>query len=333
MRFKKWIIGLVAVVVCAALIVTAVLWFGRRGDQAMLEQVKRAGEARLRLCMAFDGHPLDIQFPDYLVGCHIDEKDLKLHIYLHERDMYRTEELDAAMGAYADAAVYEPVPESRSQLEARAADLLTALTEKGYPVQYVNVTHRGTISVRIKDYTVAYEAAAWCKTQTQYPFDAAELTFPCKDIYCTSSSADSEAHRIVHEARDALIACLREAGGYHAYKDYYLDEYINIDNTLHLVFKETVTKEQQTHILRQLKEYEACIVVEYGYSEAEAEGYTQDFIEALNPLQIFPKSYGVTGDGIPHFYFPAGEASIVLRLMNETDVYPFGNTKFGVWLQ
>jgi len=288
MKAKKRILCIAAVLLVLTAAVAVYLVGARSGVTP--EKVRRAATARTLLMESLDAFAFTQDTPEYLVGRFIDE-DCKLQIRLHESARDREPEIREALGEYADVAEFTYVPYTFSELQGMTWDIERLLRQEGYSVSEVWMEERtGNIRIGITDRSEASAVSKWIRQQSEYPFEdmGVELTVtPYADLLCLSEPG-----------AEALEAYLKEQGGYKAYKDYYCGSYISWDGLLHVVLRETVTKEEKAGISSCLKPYAKAVVYEYGgYPEEEVYQYQMALMQALQQDGL-----GITGGGVDEIH-------------------------------
>ena len=335
MKKRKVFLWLGAVVLAAVVFVGALFLIGARQEAAKLDAVKRAATAR-ELLMAhfglyvFSEGDLD-GVPEYLMGRYIDE-DLKLRIRLHESVREQEAAIRESLGEYADLAVFEWMSVTAQDLQARAEAMEALLKEQGYANAQAGVCPRtGNINIYIGgDLKAANEVfpdlEAWVREQKAYPFDDVGVSYAV--VGYTVDYMDAPYVPGSQQAMDALAEWLKAEGGYDVYKAYFSGRYVGWDGKLHVVMKESITREQRKGLEACLQDYSDIIVYEYGgYSEEELWVYLDDLSDTMEAMGLMPNVYGVKERvGLP-FMETLREDLHLLQILLESDAAPLLNGK------
>ena len=346
LHYKKPAFWFLCVTVAASMIAAMCFLTNPAQNARAMNAVRKATSARSVLMSAFGKYEFADFSSDCLLDCWIDE-NYKLHILMHESAKAAEPALDALLKDYRSIVVYDYTTMTEDSLEDTAQAIGAALTAQGYPVtKTASLFNTRRITITMDDGSAIIAAGKWVKAQKDYPFnlphvsirfdlnDGRERKYP---EYSEFIDYTQETFYKSEAAADALLAYLREQGGYLAYRDYYQGYHIGADNLLHIYLKVSGPEEPQEALKAGLADWADVITYAYGgHPEVEVWQYSDDFSEALMELGLVYTGGSIHGDGFhrgsghAHVCMLYEDIPVAMSLMGEKNPYPFGNTDFQV---
>ena len=307
-----------------------------------LASVQKATEARHVFVSAFGKDAFCRFSSDYIIDCYIDD-DYKLHILLNESAKAAEPALNALLKDYRSIVKYEYTPLTEESLQAAQA-VSAALTAQGYTVTKASsVFSYMRIVITMDDPEAIISAAKWVKEKEVYPFnlphtsirfvlnDGKERDYP---EYSEFIDYTQENFYKSEAAAEALLAFLKEQGGYNVYKDYYQGYHIGSDNLLHIYLKVSGAEKEHEKLKTSLEDWANVIVYEYGgYPEEDVWQYHNDLTAALTELGLAYTGGGIHGNGYlhgsghSHVYMIYRDIPVAMSLLDKKNPYPFGSTE------